>query len=81
LKSTVGCDTSATLVLTVSPLFTTNTPITVCANQLPYIWKGKSYSAAGTYVDTLKSTVGCDTSATLVLTVSPLFTTKTPVTV
>ena len=74
LSSSTGCDTVATLNLTVTPLFTSTTTASVCANKLPYVWKGKSYTATGTFIDTLKSTTGCDTVATLNLTVTPLFT-------
>ncbi|MBL0337514.1 MAG: hypothetical protein IPP73_20010 [Chitinophagaceae bacterium] len=82
LSTTGGCDTVATLNLTINPLFTSTTNATVCANQLPYIWHGNPYSLAGTYVDTLFSTTGgCDTVATLNLTINPLFTSTTNATV
>src|SRR5205085_1538728 len=43
-----------------------------CANQLPYIWNGNSYTTSGTYVDTLHSSTTCDTVAALVLNINPL---------
>jgi uncharacterized delta-60 repeat protein len=46
------------------------TNVTVCANQLPYSWNGNNYAAAGTYNKTFNNSTGCDSIATLVLTVS-----------
>ncbi len=43
---------------------------TVCASALPFTWNNNTYSAAGTYVDTFQNSAGCDSIATLVLTVS-----------
>src|SRR5438034_178100 len=80
LSATNGCDTIATLHLVINPLITTTSNVTVCANQLPYIWNGNAYNAAGTYVDTLQSTTACDTIATLHLVVNPLLTSTSNVT-
>src|SRR5436190_49638 len=77
-STTGGCDTVATLNLVITPLITSTTNATVCANQLPYIWNGNPYNTAGTYIDTLSSTTGgCDTVATLNLVITPLITTIT----
>lgn len=46
------------------------TNVTVCMSQLPYSWNGNSYSAAGTYTKTFNNAIGCDSLATLVLTLS-----------
>jgi gliding motility-associated-like protein len=46
---------------------TTNTSI--CSAQLPYQWNGQSLTQGGTYTATLKNTAGCDSVATLNLTV------------
>src|SRR5207249_12160131 len=43
---------------------------TICENQLPYSWNGLSLTTAGTYSDTLTSAGGCDSIATLILTVT-----------
>ena len=75
------CDTVATLVLSISSLASIQTSIAVCVNELPYIWNGNPYSVAGTYIDTLDNINGCDTIATLVLTITPLPTTQTTVAV
>src|SRR5678815_5321921 len=80
--SGTACDTVATLNLSITPLLTTTTNVAVCTNELPYIWHGNSYNAAGTYVDTLPGAgTACDTVATLNLTITPLITTNTAVAV
>jgi gliding motility-associated-like protein len=65
--STAGCDSVATLVLTVNDTVSSITSQTVCANQLPYTWNGQPYNAAGTYTKKLTSAAGCDSTATLIL--------------
>src|SRR4030095_1158394 len=80
-KNAAGCDSVVTLVLTVSKSTTSSTPVTVCQAQLPYTWNGTPYTAAGTYTFTTKNAAGCDSVATLVLTVSQGTTSSTPVTV
>jgi gliding motility-associated-like protein len=49
---------------------TSTTNATVCTTQLPYSWNNNSYTQAGTYSVRLTSQAGCDSIATLVLTVS-----------
>ena len=71
LTSAAGCDSIATLVLTVNPVSQSTTDITICEAQLPYTWNGTSYTAAGTYSVNLSSAAGCDSIATLILTVGP----------
>lgn len=45
----------------------------ICINEAPFIWYGNPYSVSGTYIDTISNTTGgCDTIATLNLTVNPL---------
>src|SRR5205085_1364740 len=80
-KNSAGCESVATLVLTVSAATTSSTPVTVCSSQLPYKWNGTDYDKAGTYTFTTKNSAGCDSVATLVLTVSAATTSSTPVTV
>ena len=48
---------------------TSSTNVSVCSNQLPYSWNSNSYNAAGTYVVHLTNAGGCDSAATLNLTV------------
>jgi len=80
--TTGGCDTVATLNLVVTPLLTSTTNASICANQLPYIWNGNPYTIAGTYIDTLPGTTGgCDTVATLNLVIKSLLTSTRSVTI
>ena len=58
-------------------VLTSTTNQTICSNQLPYSWNGKSYTSAGTYNDTLTSTAGCDSIAILVLAVNPVVSSTT----
>ncbi|MFM2358433.1 MAG: hypothetical protein RLY16_426, partial [Bacteroidota bacterium] len=69
LVSYNGCDSIATLVLTVKATTSSTTNIAVCNNLLPYSWNGSSYNAAGTFTKTLVGTNGCDSIATLNLTI------------
>lgn len=66
-----GCDSVATLVLSVKSASASTSSIAVCDNQLPYTWNGTSYTNAGTYTKTLVNAAGCDSIATLVLNVIP----------
>ena len=62
-----GCDSTATLILTISSSTVSSTGITVCNKNLPYRWNGNNYNAAGVYTVTLVNAVGCDSIATLIL--------------
>ena len=72
LVNSVGCDSIATLKLTVRPTTYSTTPISVCQKDLPYIWNTKSYTQSGIFKDTLVNSVGCDSVVTLNLTVNPI---------
>ena len=78
--SAAGCDSVATLVLTISNTVTSTTSVNRCLNQLPYVWNGTSYNAGGTYTYTTTSSAGCDSIATLILTVSNVATSTTNIT-
>ncbi len=70
-----GCDSTATLNLTVHPLINTQQNITICANQMPYAWNGQTITTGGTAVATHTTPsllTGCDSTTTLNLTVNPL---------
>jgi hypothetical protein len=47
-----------------------STNITICSNLLPYTWNNTSYNSAGTYVVHLTNAAGCDSTATLNLSVN-----------
>ncbi|RQO30684.1 hypothetical protein DBR32_08100 [Taibaiella sp. KBW10] len=72
-----GCDSATTLNLTVNPNPTATQSITICANQLPYIWNSISVTAGGTTAATYHTPsliTGCDSITTLNLTVNPMLT-------
>ena len=79
LTSAAGCDSIATLILTVSSVTSSITNRTVCSNRFPYLWNGNSYPASGTYSITLSNSNGCDSVATLVLNSTPVTTSSTNV--
>src|SRR6202030_669017 len=81
LTAASGCDSVATLNLTVNPTLTSTTNTTICNNQLPYSWNGQSINAAGTYTANLIAASGCDSVVTLNLTVNPTLTSTTNTTI
>jgi len=70
MMSASGCDSIATLNVTVTPAITSFTNTAICANQLPYTWNGQSLNTAGTYTANLTSAGGCDSIAKLIFTVN-----------
>src|SRR6185369_30813 len=76
-----GCDSVATLNLTISSTTTSTTEVAVCSNQLPYNWNGTDYSVAGSYTFTITNAAGCDSVATLNLAINEPTTSTTDVTV
>jgi gliding motility-associated-like protein len=63
------CATSAVMSITVNPVKSSATQVTICSNQLPYIWNKNNYNTAGNYSITLVTSKGCDSIATLNLSV------------
>ncbi len=72
LKTIYGCDSIVTLHLTVNDTFHVSVYDTIC-NGDEYIFGGKPYTKAGSYVDELKTIYGCDSIVTLYLTVHDTF--------
>ena len=63
-----GCDSTATLNLTINPTTTSITNLTEC---ITYFWNGQSYTSSGFYTFTTTNSNGCDSTATLNLTINP----------
>ncbi|MFY8133084.1 MAG: hypothetical protein ACOVOL_07595, partial [Bacteroidia bacterium] len=61
-----GCDSVVTLQLTVLPKSSSTTVANFCSGGT-YDWNGTTYSAAGTYTASFPNSVGCDSTATLIL--------------
>lgn len=70
LQSAAGCDSVATLNLTVSNQLTSTTNLTVCEAQIPYTWNGITFTGPGTQSANLFTEAGCDSVATLILDVA-----------
>ena len=72
-----GCDSIVTLHLTINNSEKGETDYaTICYGE-SYTWNGKTYSANGEYSVTLSNTNGCDSVATLHLTIMPKAVTTT----
>lgn len=66
LKSAVtGCDSIVTLYLTVNAILTGESEEHLCPGETVAFGKFGNISEAGTYVDTIKNALGCDSVATL----------------
>jgi len=72
VKDVSGC-IFATIVTVnnTSPVLSSTTNASVCPNELPYSWNNTTYPVPGTYTVKLTSVAGCDSLATLVLTLKP----------
>jgi hypothetical protein len=64
LTNALGCDSVATLQLTIMPESVTTTETVVIGNdELPYTWRGNTYSTTGRYTDVEQyATVACDSA-------------------
>src|SRR6202044_2070114 len=78
-----GCVSAASAgaTVTVNATLTSTTNTTICANLVPYIWNGQSLTVTGTYTANLTGAGGCDSVATLNLTVSPTLASTTNTTI
>jgi hypothetical protein len=75
-----GCDSVVTTTLVVSPQITISQSFTICNGESVSVGTS-TYLIAGTYVDTLTATNGCDSLVTTILSVNPVFTTNNPIVV
>jgi len=75
-----GCDSVLTLNLTVFPPASSTVNVTVCEGD-SYPFNGENLTAAGTYTATLTGQYGCDSLATIVLSILPVSQTDIDVTV
>lgn len=73
LSSTVtGCDSTVNLAFTINPAVTSITQLDACSSDLPFDWNGVAVNNGGSYSVTLSSSNGCDSIASLELTVEDL---------
>ena len=71
LKTVLGCDSIVNTILTVNPKYVFQIPHTICQGNSIVVGT-HSYNTSGTYIDTLKTSLGCDSIITTILTVNPL---------
>ena len=70
----LGCGTIVTLDLTVSSVHYKNESLTICQNELPFIWRDTTFAVgteSGTFIFNKQIAEGCDSIITLDLTVKP----------
>ena len=65
-KDIHGCSSSDSITIIVTKPTTSSTTETTCGS---YTWNGKNYTQSGTYTYTAKNKIGCDSIASLVLTI------------
>ena len=70
ILNAAGCDSAATLTLTVKSNTASVTDLTICPSNLPYSWNGIIFNTGGTQTAHITNAAGCDSAATLNLTVS-----------
>ncbi len=70
LTAADGCDSIVTLNLVYRAGFVDNQTVTICDNELPYLWNGQSLTAAGNYTHTAAAPTGCDSLFNLQLIVN-----------
>jgi hypothetical protein len=74
-SNAAGCDSTVTLNLSVNNTTTLTETISICNNQLPYLWNGITVAAGGPAAATYTglNAAGCDSIVTLNLNVSDTF--------
>lgn len=72
LENAAGCDSTLTVMLTVSPKYEIVTEAATCEN-VPYLWRDGEYLTAGIYYDSLTTQTGCDSVYVLNLTINPTY--------
>ena len=63
------CDSNITLIITIKQPTSSLKRDTICSTQIPYLWNGINRTTANTYTKNFINAVGCDSVATLILTV------------
>jgi hypothetical protein len=74
--NSVGCDSTATLHLTINHSSTSSTTVTSCDH---YLWNAVDYTTSGDRTYTTTNSVGCDSTATLHLTINHSTTSSTTI--
>jgi PKD repeat protein len=69
LTNAAGCDSVATLIITEKIPTSSTTTVNICGASLPYTWNNTVFTSASSYVVHLTNAAGCDSAATLILSV------------
>ena len=75
LTTSLGCDSFIVLTTTIKPTPTTNIAQSIC-NGSSIVFNGNTISTAGTFRDTLSTSLGCDSFIVLTTTIKPTPTTN-----
>ena len=71
LTSVYGCDSLVTMTLVVHPLYYVTDYHAICPIELPYLWNGVTFNAAGMDSATLQTIHGCDSVVVMTLHIYP----------
>ncbi len=75
LTTSLGCDSFIVLTTTINPTPTTNFTQAIC-NGSSTVFNGNTITTAGTFRDTLSTSLGCDSFIVLTVTIKPIKTTN-----
>jgi hypothetical protein len=73
LATSHGCDSIITLDLTVSEVYDDIEALTVCGEDIPYLWEGMYLSVNGTYRKSYHTIAGCDSIKRIFFAVEPSY--------
>jgi gliding motility-associated-like protein len=79
LQTINGCDSIQILTLTVNPVYETQMGVEICEGE-SYVFNGELLVATGIYTDTMQTVEGCDSIVLLNLTILPVYSDTTFVT-
>ena len=80
-QTALGCDSTVTLHLTVNPVYSIDTNITVCQGMMPYNFADTIFTTSGSKDVLLHTQQGCDSIYHVNLTVTPFITTSQTITI
>ena len=72
LQTTLGCDSSVTIDLTLNPAYDISYAAAICDGESYNMPDGTAITTAGPYTSVLTTSAGCDSTITVQLTVNPL---------
>jgi gliding motility-associated-like protein len=75
LQTSLGCDSFIVLTTSIKPTPTTNITQSICQSS-SIVFNGNTITTAGTFRDTLQTSLGCDSFIVLTITIKPTKTTN-----